>query len=129
MMLIWALIGSAVFSIVLVIERLFGTARQEVEESHNLVGGIRPNIGYWRSIASLDLIFLALGISWLAYILLYFSGGLPWISHLLFAGLNSSWTSSYKILVSLLANTLALYMLIKITQLLINIWHEIRPRV
>lgn len=128
LMIFWAAFGCVVFGLTVFLRLTFSTVRQEVEESHYLTGGLKPNRKYWRSVIRLNLFFVLFGVIWLVYLGIYFNGILPWVSHLFFEGLEGSWQQSYRILIALAANTLAFYVFMKITQLVIYIWRQIKPK-
>lgn len=127
MLVVWGVIGCVVFGLVILFQNIFKTAKQEVAEARYRVGGVSANPEYWHNVAHLDLSFAAMALGWIVYLVMYLNGIMPWVSQTFFIGLNSSWTNSYKILIALLINTLALYLLVKFTKILASTWRLIRP--
>lgn len=124
---LWGAIGCLVFAIVLGVQSILKTYRQEVAESQYKIGGISVNPNYWHNAVRLDVTFGSLVLGWALYLVLYLNGIVTWVSHQFFTGLNAHWTGSYTILIALLVNTLAFYLLIKLTQILLSTWYLIRP--
>lgn len=126
MMLVWAVFGCLVFFIVLTLQNVFRTARQQVEESNYLIGGVR-NLSYWQHVGRLNLLFVGLVALWLTLLFMYFNGLLPWASNLFFSGLYGYWEGIYRIPAALILNMLYLFVMLRITQMMLSLWRAIRP--
>lgn len=127
LLLVWGIIGCVVFALIVGFQSIFKTAKQEVSESKYRVGGVSASQKYWHNVARSNLTFAVLAIGWIVYLYFYLNGLLTWVSHEFFAGLNSHWTESYKVLIALAVDTLALYIFVKFTQIVLGAWHAIRP--
>lgn len=127
--LFWILVGCVAYSIVAGLQYAIAISKREAKESHFTHTNESSSINYWQSVMTTNLLVLTSVISVIIYIILYIRFLLPGFSRLFYHGLYdpSHYRGLVDVLGSILASTVAVYILILLCRVLRYHWHTIRP--
>ena len=127
-MLFWLFIGAITYTVIWLAENVIFIAKTEVEESHYLRRNPIKN-PYWENTITSNLFLFLVVLVWVSFIALYLRVLLPAFSQLFNSALYSApvYERFLNIIVAIVGNTLAIYLILLIRRVITYSWQSNRP--